>query len=327
MKATRHFDVFNGDADGICALHQLRLAEPLEATLVTGLKRDIQLLRSVPAAEGDVVTVLDVSLDRNRGPLQRMLERGARVRYFDHHYAGEVPRHRRLEAVIDESGALCTSALVDRYLHGRHRLWAVVGAFGDGMQETAHALARALEVAGTELDTLRELGWALNYNAYGETEADVMVPPESLYRLVSRYADPFQLYARESVIAHLAQERRADLARALEQRPVRAAAWASAFVLPDSAWSRRVSGTFANHLAASDAARAFAVLTPLGDGYVVSVRVPRESDLSAVDFCRRYPGGGGRKAAAGIDRLEARRLEPFLEAFIASFEPAPQAAN
>jgi hypothetical protein len=23
-----HFDVFNGDADGLCALHQLRRAEP-----------------------------------------------------------------------------------------------------------------------------------------------------------------------------------------------------------------------------------------------------------------------------------------------------------
>ena len=34
----RYFDVFNGDADGICALHQLRLADPLDSTLVTGLK-------------------------------------------------------------------------------------------------------------------------------------------------------------------------------------------------------------------------------------------------------------------------------------------------
>ena len=38
------YDVFNGDADGICALIQLRLVEPRpDATLVTGVKRDIQL--------------------------------------------------------------------------------------------------------------------------------------------------------------------------------------------------------------------------------------------------------------------------------------------
>ena len=33
------FDVFNGDADGICALQQLRLSRPLASTLVTGVKR------------------------------------------------------------------------------------------------------------------------------------------------------------------------------------------------------------------------------------------------------------------------------------------------
>ncbi|HTN65634.1 MAG TPA: acetyltransferase, partial [Burkholderiaceae bacterium] len=34
----KHFDVFNGDADGLCALHQLRLAAPLDAVLITGIK-------------------------------------------------------------------------------------------------------------------------------------------------------------------------------------------------------------------------------------------------------------------------------------------------
>jgi len=41
MDTMKYIDVFNGDADGICALHQLRLAEPVESTLVTGVKRDI----------------------------------------------------------------------------------------------------------------------------------------------------------------------------------------------------------------------------------------------------------------------------------------------
>src|SRR6185312_14929592 len=81
--AMRSYDVFNGDADGICALHQLRLADPVDSELVTGLKRDIELLKAVPAERGDVVTVLDVSLDRNRAALAALLERGVRVRYFD----------------------------------------------------------------------------------------------------------------------------------------------------------------------------------------------------------------------------------------------------
>ena len=52
---------FNGDADGLCALQQLRLADPRPGELVTGVKRDINLLERVPARAGDECTVLDVS--------------------------------------------------------------------------------------------------------------------------------------------------------------------------------------------------------------------------------------------------------------------------
>ena len=65
----RFYDIFNGDADGLCALHQLRLAEPCDATLITGVKRDIALLARVAAQPGDELTVLDVSLDTNREAL------------------------------------------------------------------------------------------------------------------------------------------------------------------------------------------------------------------------------------------------------------------
>ena len=47
-----NYDVFNGDADGLCALHQLRLANPALAELVTGVKRDIKLLDRVKAGAG-----------------------------------------------------------------------------------------------------------------------------------------------------------------------------------------------------------------------------------------------------------------------------------
>lgn len=322
-----YIDVFNGDADGLCALRQLRLAEPAPATVVTGLKRDIELLKGVRAAAGDVVTVLDISLDRNRRSLEALLERGARVRYFDHHYAGEVPRHRNFEAIIDDSGAYCTSGLVDRYLRGRFRLWAIVGAFGDGFEEGALALARALEVDAERLEILHELGATLNYNAYGESDADVMVNPAALYEIASKYADPFELFRREPVIAHLSQERAADLRRALAVKPIRVQATAVAYVLPDEAWSRRVSGTFANRLASMEPQRACAVITPrAGGGYVVSVRAPRDRGPSAVEFCRRFPTGGGRKAAAGIDRLEPRGLDDFLDAFARAYDEAGASA-
>jgi hypothetical protein len=100
------FYAFNGDADGLCALQQLRLAHPQDATLVTGVKRDIKLLRHLDATIGDRVTVLDVSLDQNREDLLRLLEAGASVRYFDHHRAGEMPQHPNFEPHIEEEGSM-----------------------------------------------------------------------------------------------------------------------------------------------------------------------------------------------------------------------------
>ncbi|MFA0231677.1 DHH family phosphoesterase, partial [Vibrio sp. 10N.261.45.A7] len=60
-----HYDVFNGDADGIIALLQLRFAEPKESTLITGVKRDIQLLKQVDIDQAESVTALDISMEKN----------------------------------------------------------------------------------------------------------------------------------------------------------------------------------------------------------------------------------------------------------------------
>ena len=67
-----NYDLFNGDADGICALLQLRKEQPLDAELVTGVKRDINLLGKIDAGAGDQVTVLDVSMDKNKAALEAM---------------------------------------------------------------------------------------------------------------------------------------------------------------------------------------------------------------------------------------------------------------
>ena len=316
----RRIDVFNGDADGLCALHQLRLAEPAESELVTGVKRDIALLERVMAGEGDAVTVLDVSLDKNRDALLRLLEGGATVRYFDHHFPGDIPAHPRLEAVIDTSPEVCTSLLVDRHLGGRFRPWAVAAAFGDNLHASARRAAEPLGLDEERLNTLRELGECLNYNGYGESLDDLHFHPAELYRLVSGHADPFAFVVEEAAYVRLRDGYREDMARAAALQPEAETAGGAVYLLPDAQWSRRVSGVFANELATAHPRRAHGVLTRRSDGtYTVSVRAPLANPAGADELCRVFPTGGGRKGAAGINRLPADQLDAFFARFHAAY--------
>ena len=312
----RRFDVCNGDADGLCAVRQWRGVHPAaDARLVTGLKREIALLERVPVEQADEVLVCDISLERNRAALLRLLEHGVQVRWFDHHVAGEVPRLAGLEAHLDDASGVCSSLLVDRHLRGAQRAWALVGAFGDELGETVEQLAADSGFDAAQRATLRRLGRAINYNAYGELSSDPMLPPAELYALMARHADPFSLLEAEPVIAAIDRRRDDDLAQA-HGTP---AAWQDArsrvVVLPDAPWSRRVSGTLANELAEAAPAQAQAVLRARpGGGYLVSVRAPRHSPQGAQALCRSF-GGSGRAAAAGIDALPEAELGRFIDAF------------
>ncbi len=304
-----HYDVFNGDADGICALHQLRLEHPLPSVLVTGVKRDIALLQRVPARAGDTVTALDISAAENRDALAALLARGVRVQYFDHHFAGELPVHPGLDATIDVDAAVCTGMLVDRHLGGRRRLWAIVAAYGDNLVAAARALAATRDLDAAGRADLQALGDALAYNAYGDTAADLVIHPAALYRLLRPYDDPFRFLRAEGIVARIGATRRDDLDRALAAVPHHASPRACVYLLPDAAWSRRVRGAFGNRLANDHPERAHAILTPHAQGgYTVSVRAPLTRPTGADALCRQFPTGGGRAAAAGINRLPREAL-------------------
>ena len=318
-----HHDVFNGDADGICALQQLRLAQPREARMVTGVKRDIALLQRVAAQGGDTVTVLDVSLHRNRAALERLLAQGVRVEYFDHHHAGDVPTHSLLQAHIPPPLGMCTILIVHRHRDGRHRRWAIAGAFGDNMPALAEALGRADGLGPGELRTLRALGEAINYNAYGDTESDLLVPPAELARCLRPFADPLAFAAQEPIARALMSRQQEDLARALAVAPQRELGGARVVVLPDAAWARRAQGVLGNLLSQRDPARAHAVLRETGqDAYLVSVRAPQRDPRGADALCLRFATGGGRASAGGIDWLPQAEIEVFVQA-LAQAWPAP----
>ena len=323
--------VFNGDADGLCALQQLRLTAPASErdqpfTLVTGVKRDIALLDRVNAGPGDACTVLDISLDVNRAGLERLLAAGASVRYFDHHFAGDIPANPKLDAHIDLAANVCTSLIVDRYLEGRCRPWAVVGAFGDSLVEEGKALVQAAGIPAAATERLAALGVAINYNAYGETIEDLHVPPAALAAEMLKYPDPLEFAQKSKTYRALAEGYRDDLGRARALDPFRKAEGAIVFLLPDAPWARRVTGTLANDLAKIYVQSALAIVSHKTDGgFLVSLRVPRDSAVSAEAFCRQFPTGGGRKTAAGINHLPAEAFEGFVAAFETQFgqPPAP----
>jgi hypothetical protein len=315
--------VFNGDADGICAAQQLRLAGLAPDQVVTGVKRDIGLLERVRAAAGDTVAVADISLDSNRAALERLLAAGVRVTWYDHHYAGAIPQHAGLSTHIDTAPDTCSSLIVDRLLQGRYAPWAVTAAFGDNLHAVAVRAARACGLDQGAAAALRELGELINYNAYGETEADLHLPPARLFERIAPYADPREFIAADGLLADLRAGFAADMGAARAVAPVRCGAGALCYRLPDAAWSRRVNGVFANELARAAPNLAHAVLVERrqkgATGYTVSVRAPDARPAGADALCRQFPQGGGRGRAAGINWLPQGDLERFLGALAVAY--------
>lgn len=316
----KRFIAFNGDADGLCALQQLRLAEPSEVALITGVKRDIKLLERVKAEAGDEVTALDVSLDSNRAALSELLERGVSVRYFDHHHAGEIPQNRNLKTYIDPAADVCTGILVDRYLQGRFRRWAIVAAFGDNLPAAGSAMGKAAGLDESRLATLEELGVCLNYNAYGDSLADLHFDPTLLAEQMLPYADPLEFARLSPAYASLAGGYAEDMRQARLLSPLRQSDATHIVLLPDEPWARRAIGVLANELLQQLGNKALAILSPnTRGGYTVSVRVPADSKTGADDFCRRFETGGGRKTAAGINLLPKSDADLFCDTFEACF--------
>ncbi|BBO99515.1 acetyltransferase [Sulfuriferula nivalis] len=311
-----YIDVFNGDADGLCALQQLRLSHPVDSELITGVKRDITLLQQVRAEPGDIVTVLDIGLDQNRDALVKLLDMGVQVHYFDHHFAGDIPPHTNLHQHINLSAETCTSAIVNESLNGQFAIWAIVGAYGDNLAAVAEQIAAPLNLSTEQLALLHELGECLNYNAYGETQDDLYFKPAELSMRMRAYADPFVFMREDTVFATLRAGYAEDMAKAAMLQPAHQTAGGAVFILPDEVWSRRVSGVYSNDLASNHPNRAHAILSHNSAGdYTVSVRAPMVNKTGADTLCRQFPSGGGRKGAAGINHLPAASLPLFYEQF------------
>jgi hypothetical protein len=314
-----HFDVFNGDADGIIALLQLRLAEPKKSTLITGVKRDIALLKQVDVKVANSVTVLDVSLEKNSTALNQLLAEQVSIFYVDHHRVGNIPDSKYLTTLINTDANTCTSLLVNEYLNDKYVHWAIAAAFGDNMQQAAQQLAIKFGLSATQTALLAELGVYINYNGYGRSVADLHFHPINLFQQLLKYPDPLALISEsDSIFTQLKLAYQQDMRQAQSAQILCENKACKVVLLADEAWARRISGVFGNELANSSPDKAHAVLTQniteakAKASYTVSVRAPLNNKQGADEVCIQFPTGGGRAAAAGINQLSEQSLEQFI---------------
>lgn len=332
MRKMKYIDVFNGDADGIFSLIQLRKVWPQESRLVTGVKRDNALVRQITSqeAEGAHLSILDISFDKNTDELARVLEQAASVLYVDHHQAKTLFEHPKLTCRLDYAADKCTGLLLRDYLIAnaemsddvRHKLslWAIAAAYGDGLDKVAAAEADTLGLSAEQKAQLRELGILVNYNGYGTQVADLHFAPDELYQHLQQYDSPFAVVAdANSPYTTLKAGYDSDLALAEQSDILVENDTLIAIQLANAPWSRRISGTFGNLLAAGNPNKAIVIATQnvAKDDepatLTISLRAPKNNLQGAGDICASFPTGGGRAGAAGVNALPAAELATFNE--------------
>ena len=212
-------DVFNGDADGLCGITQLRLAQPKQSAVVTGVKRDNALLMQASLSGVSQVTVVDISLHTNLDALNKALASGCKVEWFDHHHPGEIPKHTNLTAHIDTDPNVCSSLIINAHLNGQFQNWAIAAAFGDNLDQSAQELAASGTLSRKSIAVLKELGNCINYNSYGESIEDLHYHPEELCYLMRQFDEPLSMVAETEVLQVLKNYYAEDLGCLLYTSP------------------------------------------------------------------------------------------------------------
>jgi hypothetical protein len=314
--------VFNGDADGICSLIQLHLYEgDQNAQLVTGVKRDIKLLSKIGSGRECDITVLDISYDKNQFEVNRLLQDGASIRYIDHHQADSLVSHPRLQTHIDLRSEVCTSLLVNELLSGSFLKWALCGTYGDNLSNVADDLGQQAGYELSELEAIKRLGILINYNGYGADLSDLYFHPEQLFHALKKYKEPLEFVENDKKTYHLLSDGyEQDLDKALNAPRIHETTNTTVIELPNNQWARRVSGVFGNELANLNPNKAHAIIIQQADlNYMVSVRAPLVNRHGADELVSKFPTGGGRKAAAGINALPTDLLSKFIDEFEAQY--------
>ena len=311
-----NYDVFNGDTDGIFAWHQLRLTHPRDAEIVTGVKRDVNLASKVNAKEGDLVTIMDVSHAKNRKDVQRILDSGAIIEYFDHHDPKELIEHPNITYHINTEPNISTGLIVNSHVNGQNRLWSIATAFGDNHLDLAMNMAKSESLSDEQVLILKQIGLVVNYNSYGQTIEDLFYSPEEIAEAARACgSDIFKFLEQGDIFSTLLENFNADMSSAVCQEPFSISENGVIYTLPNEAWTHRIMGSFSNHLVSTNKNLACAIAVLNSDGtYRISVRSSINNPHGAGNLCGNF-GGGGREKAGGINNLPASDMNTFKEEF------------
>ena len=311
-----NYDVFNGDTDGIFAWHQLRLTHPRDAEIVTGVKRDVNLASKGNAEEGDLVTIMDVSHAKNRKDVQRILDSGAIIEYFDHHDPKELIEHPNITYHINTEPNISTGLIVNSHVNGQNRLWSIATAFGDNHLDLAMNMAKSESLSDEQVLILKQIGLVVNYNSYGQTIEDLFYSPEEIAEAARACgSDIFKFLEQGDIFSTLLENFNADMSSAVCQEPFSISENGVIYTLPNEAWTHRIMGSFSNHLVSTNKNLACAIAVLNSDGtYRISVRSSINNPHGAGNLCGNF-GGGGREKAGGINNLPASDMNTFKEEF------------
>lgn len=276
---------YNGDADGICSMVQWGLVHGIEGQRVTGVKRDIELLKRVYPKSDDEIIVMDISLARNHSRAQKLISDGFQISWFDHHLEGEPIDG--LNSSIDTSSNVCTATIVQQHL-GTESDWAQVALHGDGL--SIHS----------SKPEFKELGELLNYNGYGADLSDLHFHPDELMLLCLEARTP-QNFILSSAFEKLKQGFESDIKQAENIKMID-----GYYLLPNEAWARRVVGVMA-HRINENSGGPHVIAIDKGETLQISLR--GRSGIG--DLCAMF-GGGGRETAGGIDALPKSEITALM---------------
>ena len=310
----KHYDFFNGDADGIISLHQFRLQFPRKSELFTGVKRDVKLLRDAVDIKNATFTVFDISLLSNSDYIEGILKNNNKVSWFDHHEPGDTDLGDNFSIRVDADPNCCTNILVDKFIDGLHRPWTICGAYGDNLHEQAEKLNPCF--SEMTMLQLKEIGETLNYNGYGNEESDLTVHPKDVYLDIQKYRSPFQYRKLSEIYNKINTQMKSDETELNSSEILHTSETGNIILLPNTKASIRYSGIYSNKQTTDNPDKAFAILTEINDdNYRVSIRSPKNNPYEASTLALSFPTGGGREKAAGINELPKTELKKFIDKF------------